>query len=394
MRGTYKHLIWQADPTLYAPARYRKACAYDAFMPDPVAAIPLSLPGEIAGAISDAERAIAAINRTADLELLPLARLLLRSESIASSRVEGLRMDLRSLARADVRLSVGGKISGTAAEILANIDAMQLGVEQAATATELTFDHLNEIHRVLLQATAGARAGALRSVQNWIGGNDYNPCGADFVPPVPEAVSGLMADLVAFCNSEELPALAQAAIAHAQFETVHPFEDGNGRTGRALVQVLLRRRGLAPAYVPPISVVLATQRDRYIQGLIRFREGDVVGWLEQFAVASARAAEIASRFADRVKQLIHVWRERITEMTGARSDAAVWQLVEILPAQPVTTTALAVAATRRTKPAVINAIKQLATAGILVPAGDARRNQEWEAPEVLDLLADLDAGIS
>lgn len=303
-------------------------------------------------------------------------------------------MDLRSLARADVRLSVGGKISGTAAEILANIDAMQLGVEQAATATELTFDHLNEIHRVLLQATAGARAGALRSVQNWIGGNDYNPCGADFVPPVPEAVSGLMADLVAFCNSEELPALAQAAIAHAQFETVHPFEDGNGRTGRALVQVLLRRRGLAPAYVPPISVVLATQRDRYIQGLIRFREGDVVGWLEQFAVASARAAEIASRFADRVKQLIHVWRERITEMTGARSDAAVWQLVEILPAQPVTTTALAVAATRRTKPAVINAIKQLATAGILVPAGDARRNQEWEAPEVLDLLADLDAGIS
>jgi hypothetical protein len=102
-------------------------------------------------------------------------------------------------------------------------------------------------------------------VQNWIGGSSFNPCSAAFVPPPPDHVAGLIEDLCAFANDDSLPAVAQAAIAHAQFETIHPFVDGNGRTGRALIHVILRRRGLASRILPPVSLVLAT----LVEGLRR-----------------------------------------------------------------------------------------------------------------------------
>ena len=157
------------------------------------------------------------------------------------------------------------------------------------------------IHRVLMAPDARAGiVGRVRTVQNWIGGNSYNPCGADFVPPPPEEVGPLLADLSTFCNDDTLSPLVQAAIAHAQFETIHPFADGNGRTGRALVQVILRRRQLAPSHVPPISVVLARHRERYIEGLAQFRADRFAGWVAIFAEATAAAALLAARYAERV----------------------------------------------------------------------------------------------
>src|SRR5665811_1420877 len=109
--------------------------------------------------------------------------------------------------------------------------------------------------------------GRFRSEQNWIGGSAFNPCSAEYVPPPHELVPDLVADLCEFCNDDSLPAVAQAAIAHAQFETIHPFVDGNGRMGRALLHLVLRRRGLAPRILPPISLILATWSRDYIGGL-------------------------------------------------------------------------------------------------------------------------------
>lgn len=156
-----------------------------------------------------------------------------------------------------------------------------------------------DIHRVLLERAPNSQiAGRFRTSQNWIGGNDYNPCGAAFVPPPPEDISRLLDDLCIFTNEDALPPPVQAATAHAQFETIHPFEDGNGRTGRALVQVILRRRGLRPTLVPPISVVLARDKDRYLRGLTVFREDQLPAWIELFAAATALAAHYAARAAD------------------------------------------------------------------------------------------------
>lgn len=391
MRGVLVPSTWEHDPALYAPPRYRRACGYDAFVPELLDVLPPIAP-EVAGTISAAEDAIRRLNAVALLALRPLARLLLRTESIASSKVEGMQVDARALARAEARSDVGHSIGQEAAEILANIDAMQLAVEEAAAAETLTADHILDIHGVLLAGAANAdrTAGSIRSTQNWIGGNDYNPCGAAFVPPPAEEVARLLGDLVRFCNDESLPPLAQAALAHAQFETIHPFADGNGRTGRALVQVILRRRGIAPDYVPPISIVLAADRGRYIEGLVAFREGHENEWLESFAVAAARAAELAASYLVRVQQLQADWKERLRGIVK-RQDAAAWLLIDELPGHPIISTAIGVALTQRTKPRVQQAIDQLVEAGVLLPLSGGRRNRQWEAAGLLDLLADLEA---
>ena len=395
MRGRYIHQIWQADSTIYAPPRYRRACEYDAFLPEPVAGLDLPLPGEVAGVVSDAEKAIADLNRAAGHELMPLARLLLRTESIASSKVEGMQVDARSLARAEANQETGRKVGSSAAEILANIDAMQLSVERAADLDGVRPADFLDIHRVLLERASNSQiAGRFRATQNWIGGNDYNPCGAAFVPPPPEEVDRLLDDLCVFVNDIALPPLAQAAIAHAQFETIHPFEDGNGRTGRALVQVVLRRRGLTPAFVPPISVVLARDKDRYLTGLTLFREDRVADWIETFAAATAEAATLAVHYTTRVGELQDEWRERLRQGPNPRVDAAAWNLITVLPAHPIVTVPVAVAATGRTKPAVANGIEQLEAAGILTRLTESARNRAWEAEGLLDLVVGLESGIA
>lgn len=394
MRGTFVRRTWESNPALYAPAHYRKACTYDAFVPDLLRGFDLSLSGGIAGVVSDAERAISALNRIASPELDPLARLLLRTESIASSSVEGMQLDARSLARAEAKQDTGRRVGSDAAEILANIDAMQLAIERASSTSAIRVDDIVAIHRVLMEnAPNRATAGHVRETQNWIGGNNYNPCGADFVPPPFEEVDRLLGDLVAFCNEEALPPLVQAAVAHAQFETIHPFEDGNGRTGRALVQVVLRRRGLALAFVPPVSVILAREKDRYINGLTLFREDRMDGWLEVFAVAAARAADLAVRYMKRVAEMQERWRAQLRERSNPRGDAVAWAIIDVLPAHPILTVPVAVAATRRTKPAVTNGVDELERAGVLVRLGESARNRAWEADGLLDVIVGLESGL-
>ena len=273
MRGHLIRKVWPYDPALRAAPRHRRACEYEAFVPELLTDLAISLPGDVATLVSEAETAIARLNSKYEPALVPLARLLLRTESIASSKVEGMQVDARTLARAEVVRNTGGRVGPNAAEVLANIDAMQTAIEHASSSHAIVPEDLAKIHRGLQQRSHNrAIAGDFRDKQNWIGGNDYNPCGADFVPPPPEEIATLIDDLCKFCNQEDLSPLVQAAIAHAQFETIHPFEDGNGRAGRALVQGLLRRRGLAPGFVPPISVALARDKGRYIRGLTFFRE--------------------------------------------------------------------------------------------------------------------------
>jgi Fic family protein len=385
--------IWKYDPTLYAAPRYRRACSYEAFVPDALATLNLSLPGEIAGVVSEAEKAISDLNQGTAVALAPLARLLLRTESIASSKVEGMQLDARDLARAEANLDTGRRVGSEALDILANIDAMELAIERAAAEAVMDVSEFEAIHGALMARDVHAEiAGHVRTVQNWIGGNDYNPCGADFVPPPPEEVYPLLVDLRDFSNDETLSPLVQAAIAHAQFETIHPFEDGNGRTGRALVQVVLRRRGLAPVYVPPISVMLARHRERYIEGLTLFRTDRISVWVGIFAEAAAAAAQLARRYAGRVADLQDSWRERLTREVRPRSDAAAWVIIDALPAHPVITTSVATTVARRTRPAVANAIEQLASCGILVPLTQSAKNRAWEAEGLLDLIVGLESG--
>ena len=276
-----------------------------------------------------------------------LARLLLRAESVASSRIEGLEIGARRLLRADAARRLGIEPRDvTAREILGNIDAMTWAVDTIEQRSAITLDTLLETHRRLL---AGSRmeehGGRVREVQNWIGGSGYNPCTASFVPPPPELVSDLLDDLVGFCNSDSLPTLAQAAVAHAQFETIHPFADGNGRTGRALIHIVLRRRGLGLRILPPISLILATWSQDYIEGLAGTRyagpaessdaHSGINRWIALFASACTRAVEDARHFEEQVRALQASWRGRFGRV---RRDSTVNLLVSVLPSAPVLTT--------------------------------------------------------
>lgn len=391
MRGKYERRTWTARPEQYGPPRYRRACEYDTYLPEPLASLEVALTGDTAAVVSNAERAIAALNSTASPELKPLARLLLRTESIASSKVEGLQVDTRTLARAEASQDLGQRIGTQAADILANVEAMLYAIETASGSESIGADDLLAIHRVLLEASANPSiAGRIRRSQNWIGGNDYNPCGADFVPPPPELVDSLLADLCAFCNDDSLPPLVQAAVAHAQFETIHPFDDGNGRTGRALIQVILRRRGLAPQFVPPISVVLAEGKDRYIKGLTRYRDDRLGEWLEMFATAATRASTLATAYVDQVARLQAQWRRQVEENVSPRSDAAIWPIIDHLPAHPVFTIAAGVAVTGRSRPAVRNAIEGLVNSRVLSPVSRSPKNKAWEVAGLLDLIEGLE----
>lgn len=385
--------IWQHDPALNAPARYRRACRYEAFVPDRLAQLDFTLDAALAGLIAESESAIQSLNDSARPALMPLARLLLRSEAIASSKIEGMQMGTRELARAEARMDEGGRVSSTATEVMANIAAMEFAIHEAAEVESFGIPQIQSIHRQLMEPCHPRIAGRLRTGQNWIGGNDYNPCGADFVPPPPDEVVPLLEDLCKAIEDNRLSPLVQAALVHAQFETIHPFDDGNGRTGRALVHVVLRRRGIAHEYVPPISVILSRKRDRYIAGLTRYR-GDAIGeWIEHFAGAAGSAARLAADYLNEVRALVDRWRSRLTESASRpREGAAAWALIDELPAHPLITAPLAGAVVGRTHPAVYQAIRQLEDAGILVPLSDSRRNRTWEAVGLLDLLAGLDEG--
>jgi Fic family protein len=282
--------------------------------------------------------------------------------------------------------------------VIANIDAMAFALNAVGVGDRITLDGILAVHEQLL---AGSRleshGGKLREEQNWIGGSGYNPCAAAYVPPPHELVPALMDDLIAFCNDEALPPVAQAAIAHAQFETIHPFVDGNGRVGRALLHMILRRRGLASNVLTPVSLVLATWATAYVDALTAFRyvgpsnspaaSQGVNGWASQFASACTRACVDAAAFEWRVAELQAEWRMRVGKV---RKNSSVDLLLAGLPGVPVLTVASAASTIGRSVPAANNAVAVLAEAGVIQQVTIGKRNRAYEAREIIDAFTDLE----
>lgn len=318
-----------------------------------------------------------------------LAPQLLRAESLASSRIEGLDVSHRRLAQADF---LGSAAHDTkAAEVVGNIAALKRAIEIGAGAGRFTVGDITDIHQTLLRHSLDRGiAGVIRTKQNWIGRNPYTPEGADFVPPPPGSIPELLDDLCRYMNRGDLPALVQAGIAHAQFETIHPFADGNGRVGRCLLHLVLKRRGLAPSYVPPISLVLGANRDQYIQGLVDFREGRTDDWVEALCDATRGASTAAEGLAGAIARLQAAWVEALGK---PRRDSAVYALIGALPANPVINVGNAEAIAGVSDVAAGRALNALAGAGILAPAGDRRRGRTWECRPLFDLVDDFERAL-
>jgi Fic family protein len=394
-------LMWLPSAASGLRRRDRRGCEYEAYVPDRLAGRKISLSGSTVADVVDAERAVERLNHEtrALVDSEAVARLLLRAEAVASSKIEGLEVGGRRLLKAQVAAALGEDPSDiTATEVLNNIEAMRWAVDSLADVNSLTVDHVLGIHqRLLAGTTLEQHAGRLREEQNWIGGSSYNPCSAAFVPPQWERVRDLLEDLCEFCNGEELPAIAQAALAHAQFETIHPFIDGNGRTGRVLIHVILRRRGLAPVVVPPVSLVLATWSQDYVNGLTATRyRGDPLSrealdgldeWVGLFAAATTRAVADAESYERRVAEVQTAWREALGRV---RANSAVDLLIDALPGAPVATVQSAATLIGRSEQAVNEAIRRLVDAGVLSQTTIGRRNRAFEAPDLINAINDLE----
>ncbi|MBA3235310.1 MAG: Fic family protein [Chloroflexi bacterium] len=352
-------------------------------MPDAIASLPSNLSEDAGTAVLDAERAVSELQlNTTFAGLEALSRQLLRTESIASSRIEGLRLSQRRLAEA---LLSPADADAAAREVVGNIEAMQAAIELGGSGSAITSSDIERLHHLLLRNSQHASiAGKLRTEQNWIGGSDHSPRGAEFIPPPEGMVPGLMEDLAEYLDRADVSAVVQAAIAHAQFETIHPFADGNGRVGRALVHVVFRRRGLSNRFTPPISIVLAANGVRYVEGLDAYRQGSPSDWVRFFARVTVDAAQRSEVLAADLAELQSEW----LEMAGRpRSDSTAARLIEAIPGQAIIDAKTVATMLTVSDVAARNALNGLQASGVLRPiVFGKQRFRAWEAPALIALL--------
>lgn len=373
--GTELH-EWHRDDTVLTSraARRRHLGPYEAAVVPPLAGLDVQLPSEVLAHVDEAGQEIARFDAELGHEIAPFATILLRSESSASSKIEHLTASARAIAEAE--LGHGGR---NASLVVANQRAMTAAIELAERIDPAA---VLQMHAALLDSSRPDIAGTWRTEQVWIGGSDVGPHAADFVPPHHQHVPTLIDDLVAFIARDDVPALAHAALAHAQFETIHPFADGNGRTGRALVHAHLRSKGLTRNVTIPVSAGLLVNVDTYFAALTSFRAGDPVPIVERFADAAFAAVQNGRQLADELRALRTEWNTRIR----VRRDAAAWRLADVVLRHPVVNATLVADELGVGQNNAYRAIEPLVAAEVLVEFTNNKRDRLWRAPEVLAAL--------
>jgi Fic family protein len=379
MMAHYVEGVTAPNPTAASKAE-RVGIRYRAYVPDRIGDRAYDLSSDQADGLVRAEVAIRELQGHPTAQgLEQLARQLLRAESVGSSRIEGLVLSQQRLFKAIFDPTTEDQ---TARSILGNIRAMEAAIELGSRDRDITFDDLVGMHRELLDATTDRHlAGVVRTQQNWIGGSTIAK--AEFVPPPHTELPNLLEDLCTFINRDDIPAVQQAAIAHAQYETIHPHIDGNGRVGRCLIHVVFKRRGLTPSFVPPISLVLATNSARYISGLSEYRRGMVGDWVQLFATTAIEASEQAQTFADNIAAAQASWLERAG---NPRRDSAAARLIPLLPANPVLDVSSAADLLGISTVAARLGLVALENAGIIKETSVSRYRRGWAAKEVFTML--------
>src|SRR5699024_6392035 len=289
--GHFTARHWENPHTSGIPRADRRSGEYRTYTPSALTGMRLTIGAEVDAEVAAAERAVRALNRGTHRDLGLVSRFLLRSEAIASSYIEGIAPSPRDVALAELALDEDVRglspapryvalpelaldedvrgLSETAQQVARNMTIVRDASDAMAENDTVAVDDLVALQAPLIPDTPELRG--VRTTQNWIGGSRFHPLDAAHVPPPPEEVPDLLQDLVQYMSGAIHSPIIQAALAHAQFETTHPFPDGNGRVGRALIHTVLTRRGLTSEAILPVSLVLATLNREYIDGLDSFR---------------------------------------------------------------------------------------------------------------------------
>jgi Fic family protein len=343
------------------------------------------LPSELAADVAEAEAALARFDQHARLVLGvdnpgfgPMSSILLRTESASSSQVENITVGARQLALAEI----GQEKSDNARVVTANVRAMEAALSPSG---RLDQDSILTMHRELLSGQQGweQHAGRYRDQLVWVGSSAITPRGAAHVAPQPELVPAAMSDLTGFLQRRDIPLLAHVAIAHAQFETIHPFVDGNGRTGRALVHAMLAATGVLRSTTAPISAGLLRDCESYFAALGDFRTGDAGPIISSFANASLFAAESGAKLVDDLAAQVEHARERLA---GLRTDAAGRAVLPHLVSHPVVNARLLITLLGMNDVTAQRALEQLTRAGVLVEQTGRRRNRIYQHDGILHVL--------
>jgi Fic family protein len=304
---------------------------------------------------------------------------------VASSRIEQVEASTVAYARA-----LGGlKENPSAVSMVSAGRAIAALVDASETRIDLA--DILHAHEVLMRDDLEERAyaGRLRDVQNWIGGSHFSPRNALYVPPPPELVPDHLDDLLAFANRDDLDPIAQAAVVHAQFESIHPFTDGNGRIGRALIGAVLRRRGVTPNAVLPVASALAADTEHYFGLLTAYRAGDAEAIIADVALCVEVAAREARATARTFDGYEGDWRRDV----GVRAGSAAAGIVEALVGLPVFTVEDMADRTGLAERAVQRGVERLLEAQVVSEVTDRKRDRVYAVTDVLDEFEDLDMRI-
>ncbi len=357
-------------------------------IPPFIADLDVRVPAGLTGAAEAALLALGAMDADAAGQSVALARFLIRTESVASSKIERVSASVEDFARA----LAGNKSNTSAMSMVAATTALGTMVDAAGDSGRISAEDILRAHRDLMRddLTEGPYAGRVRDSQNWIGGSDYSPLGALYVPPPPELVTELLDDLVRFANRDDLPTLIQAALAHAQFESIHPFGDGNGRIGRALIGAILRRRGVTRNTVVPVASGLLARREDYFDALTDYRDGVIEPLLALILRAATVAAEAGRESILRISAFPEDWAERVEARRGSAAAA----LIPAFFDNPVmgVDDAEAVAGVRGQ--ATYTALARLEDAGVVQEITGRKRDKVWAASDLLAELTVLDSRIA
>ncbi|WP_370179587.1 Fic family protein [Rhodococcus wratislaviensis] len=378
----YEQHPWIGTAGDYGSRRERRLTAgpYRAAVPAFIADQSISLSSELQSLTEEAATELTRFDVEVGHITAPFASILLRTESASSSEIENLSSGARQIALAEL----GEHASRNARLIVGNVRAMHAALELSAS---IDADAILQMHRALLEHGDPNIAGRWRQQQVWIGGGSLGPHTAQFVPPHHDRVPALIDDLIAFANRVDVPVIAQIAVAHAQFETIHPFPDGNGRVGRALIQAMLRGGQLTRSVAVPVSAGLLHDTAEYFDALGEYRSGNVEPIVRSIAEASFGAVANGRTLVHDLEAVRADWRTRVT----ARRGAAVHRLVDLLLRQPVVDNKLVTSTLGVTGANAQIAIDRLVDAGILTQITDGRRNRIWQAKDVVRVLDEFAA---
>jgi len=373
----YETLSWDVSPAAaYVRAAQQQQGSYKAAISATIADLTVNLPSDVLADAGDASREVTRFDAELGGEIAPFSSVLLRTESAASSNIENLTASARAIAEAELP---GAKTTSNAKVIVANTAAMVAAINLADT---IDSDAILAMHTALMRDVDPKSAGRWREEQVWIGGGAHGPRGAIFVPPHHSRVVAAIDDLLRFTRRDDIPALAQIAVAHAQFETIHPFADGNGRTGRALIQAMLRRKGLTRNVTVPVSAGLLTDTNSYFTALTAYREGDSAPIVRRVSEAAVAAVFNARALVGELHAVRAEWNDKIT----ARSDSAVWRIADLLLRRPVISTALLAEELDIDSKHARRYLEPLSEAGIIIETSSGPRSRVWRSPAVIAAL--------